>query len=218
MDIYGVENYEVFETESFMTSGSKSPFYFDCVQISKKSKYVFLLFHISSVIRWRGESQNGCFKKTKHGKFSKKRTFLTPLYVSEHFLPPYTHRCAYQEVRNVRFQENLTCFVFLKTRFEIRSFGLLPTILRIQNKIRRFKPEEKIIIIGPAGIMISLYMPVGISGSINNNLLWLKQTNWKQTNTNKINIKTDNLTRFNAEFASLCVKGKVCKIHSTENC
>ena len=27
-----------------------------------------------------GESQNGCFKKTKHAKFSKKRTFLTPWY------------------------------------------------------------------------------------------------------------------------------------------
>ena len=31
----------------------------------------------SSVIRQRGESQNGCFKKTKHTKFSEKRTFLT---------------------------------------------------------------------------------------------------------------------------------------------
>ena len=27
-----------------------------------------------------GESQNGCFKKTKHAKFSEKRTFLTPWY------------------------------------------------------------------------------------------------------------------------------------------
>ena len=32
----------------------------------------------SSVIRQKGESQNGCFKKTKHFKFSEKRTFLTP--------------------------------------------------------------------------------------------------------------------------------------------
>ena len=32
----------------------------------------------SSVIRQKGESQNGCFKKTKDAKFSKKRTFLTP--------------------------------------------------------------------------------------------------------------------------------------------
>ena len=27
-----------------------------------------------------GESQNGCFKKTKHAKFSEKRAFLTPWY------------------------------------------------------------------------------------------------------------------------------------------
>ena len=27
-----------------------------------------------------GESQNGCFKKTKHAKFSGKWTFLTPRY------------------------------------------------------------------------------------------------------------------------------------------
>ena len=33
-----------------------------------------------SVIRQKGESQNGCFKKTKHAKFSEKRTFLTPWY------------------------------------------------------------------------------------------------------------------------------------------
>ena len=31
---------------------------------------------ISSVVRQKGESQNGCFK-TKHAKFSEKRTFLT---------------------------------------------------------------------------------------------------------------------------------------------
>ena len=37
-----------------------------------------LLFLNSSVIRQQSESQNGCFNKTKHVKFSKKRTFLTP--------------------------------------------------------------------------------------------------------------------------------------------
>ena len=41
----------------------------------------------SSAIRQNGESQNGCYKKTKHAKFSEKRVFLTPdtftyLYVS----------------------------------------------------------------------------------------------------------------------------------------
>ena len=30
--------------------------------------------NIASVISQKGESQNGCFKKTKHGKFSEKVT------------------------------------------------------------------------------------------------------------------------------------------------
>ena len=34
------------------------------------------LFDTSSVIRQKGESQNGCFNKTKHVKFYEKRTFL----------------------------------------------------------------------------------------------------------------------------------------------
>ena len=32
----------------------------------------------SSVIRQKGESQNGCFKKAKHAKISEKQAFLTP--------------------------------------------------------------------------------------------------------------------------------------------
>ena len=40
-----------------------------------RGKYV-----LSSVIRQKGESQNGCFKKTKHTKYSKKRTYLNPCY------------------------------------------------------------------------------------------------------------------------------------------
>ena len=35
---------------------------------------------ISSVIKQKGESQNGCLKKTKQAKFSKKRTLFTPWY------------------------------------------------------------------------------------------------------------------------------------------
>ena len=45
---------------------------------------------ISSVTRQKGESQNGCFKKTKDAKFSEKRTFLIPLI--------HTRTCAYQGV------------------------------------------------------------------------------------------------------------------------
>ena len=32
----------------------------------------------SSVIKQKDESQKGCFKKTKHAKFSEKQTFFTP--------------------------------------------------------------------------------------------------------------------------------------------
>ena len=39
----------------------------------------FLWPVISSVIRQKGESQNGCHKKTKQVKFSNKWTFLTPV-------------------------------------------------------------------------------------------------------------------------------------------
>ena len=42
-------------------------------------------FHNNSlVIRQKGESQNGCFRKTRHAKFSEKRTFLTPWYARVH--------------------------------------------------------------------------------------------------------------------------------------
>ena len=64
----------------------------------------------STAIRQKGESQNGCFKKTKHAKFPEKQIF-TPLI--------RTRTCAYNGARNVHFSENLACFVFLK-------FALLP--------------------------------------------------------------------------------------------
>ena len=36
-----------------------------------------LLNVLSSAIRPKGEFQNGCYKETKHAKFSEKRLFLT---------------------------------------------------------------------------------------------------------------------------------------------
>ena len=48
---------------------------------------------------------------------------------NEHFLPLIRTR-TYQGVTNVRFSENLACFVFLKhfcNRLEILLFALLPT-------------------------------------------------------------------------------------------
>ena len=52
------------------------------------------IWHISSIIRPKGESQNGCYRKTKHAEFSEKRTFLTP----------DTHTCVFQKIwRALRF-------------------------------------------------------------------------------------------------------------------
>ena len=69
--------------------------------------------HNTLVIRQKGESQDGCFKKTKHVKFPEKTNISYPWYVNVR--------------KNVRFSENMVCFVFLKHRFAIRPFALLPT-------------------------------------------------------------------------------------------
>ena len=68
------------------------------------------------VIRQNGKSQNRCYKKTKHAKFSKKkRTF---------FISWYAHaRVRFRGVRNVRLSENLAC-CFLVTL--ILRLALLP--------------------------------------------------------------------------------------------
>ena len=71
----------------------------------------------TSIIRQNGKSQNGCFKKTKHVKFSGKRTFLTPWY------------------KHVRFSENLACFVFLKHPFWDSPFCLIIDEKRVKTKI-----------------------------------------------------------------------------------
>ena len=53
----------------------------------------------SSIIRQKGESQNGGNKKTKEIKFSEKMKISYPLI--------RIHTCAYQGVRNVSYSENL---------------------------------------------------------------------------------------------------------------
>ena len=63
--------------------------------MGKKSWYLVqttLVLPYSSVIKPKGESQNGCFKKKKHTKFSKKRTFLTAWYAHVH------EKCSYSEL------------------------------------------------------------------------------------------------------------------------
>ena len=101
----------------------------------------------SLVIRQKGKSQNECFKKTKHARFSEKRTFLTPWYAHV--------GGRIRGVRNVRFSENLACFVFLKHPFwdspfclntdEISSSvfinpfhttGVFPYLLKISEYVR----------------------------------------------------------------------------------
>ena len=91
---------------------------------------------ISSVIRQKGEPQNGCFKKTKHAKFFEKRIFLTPLHTfltyvcvswgkKSSFFEKYGVLSVYQGVRNSRFSKNLACFVFLKHLFWDSPFWLI---------------------------------------------------------------------------------------------
>ena len=78
--------------------------------VSLNSSEALNNFFKSSVIRQKGESHNGCFKKTKNAKFSETRTFLTPWYA-------HVHMCACQGVRNFLFWGTLACFVFLKHKF-----------------------------------------------------------------------------------------------------
>ena len=101
-------SYEKFwdSLESFCTFFSQLHFRTLWKQKTLKFSYNFYGVRIcnsgdkSLAIRQKAESQNGCYKKTKHTKFSEKRTFVTP-------------RSTYQGVINARFSENLACLVFL---------------------------------------------------------------------------------------------------------
>ena len=87
---------------------------------------------ISSVIRQKGEYQNGCFKKTKHAKFSDKRTFLTFWYAHVHI--------------HTMHMENLGCFVFLKHPFwdsPLVLVALLVSCSPAQNLKARSKLTSK---------------------------------------------------------------------------
>ena len=69
--------------------------------------FLLQVFCITSVIKPKGESQNGCFEKTKHVKFSEKRRFLKESSFFGKF--------------------EVLCFLS-NTNFEIRPIALLPTI------------------------------------------------------------------------------------------
>ena len=69
-----------------------------------------------AVIRQKGESQNGCYKKTKHAKLPKKRKVLNPQY------PHLRVRIRGKEIFVSLFFlfvffENLAYFVFLQHPF-----------------------------------------------------------------------------------------------------
>ena len=61
-------------------------------------------FIMTSVIRQKGESQNECFKKTKHAKFSE----------NEHFLSPesHTYMCVSESKKSLFFRKlGVLCFL-----------------------------------------------------------------------------------------------------------
>ena len=69
------------------------------------------------VIRQKDESRSWGNKNTKHAQFKKK---------NKYFLPPDTHMyICVLGVRNIRFSENFTCFVFLLPLFWDSPFCLI---------------------------------------------------------------------------------------------
>ena len=73
----------------------------------------------SSVIKQKGSTSKRVFQENKARQIFRKTNIFYPLI--------RTRACAYQGVKDVRFSENLACFVFLSTCSEIRPFALLPT-------------------------------------------------------------------------------------------
>ena len=57
----------------------------------------------SLAIRQKGESQNGCFRKTNNANFSEKPRFLTPETHSQFALLPY-YRRNLQQLQCLKFQ------------------------------------------------------------------------------------------------------------------
>ena len=87
-----------------------------------------------SVIDRRANLKTGVSRKQGTPNFPK----------NEHFLPAdtCTRTFAYQALRNVRFSENLACFVFLKHLFWVLPFCLITSELIYSDKT--FKLQELI--------------------------------------------------------------------------
>ena len=102
----------------------------------------------SSVIRQKGKSQNGCFKKTKHTKFSEKRTFLTSWYAHVSTILPLRKKCLYSELfwsvffsYSVRMRENTDQNTpeyghFSRSVLENRKFNMKDSL---HDKLHKFK-------------------------------------------------------------------------------
>ena len=71
-----------------------------CISINLNFFTRLKFFFSLLMIRQKGESQNGCFKKTKHAKFSEKK-ILTPWYAYVK-LPPDTHTSSYPWYAHVK--------------------------------------------------------------------------------------------------------------------
>ena len=79
----------------------------------------------SSVIRQKGESQNGGLKKTKYIKYSEKRTYLTTWYAHV--------RVGIMGYEMFIFRKIWCALFSWNTHFEIRPFALLPTNSEASN-------------------------------------------------------------------------------------
>ena len=77
-----------------------------------------------SVIRQKGESQNGCFKKGKHTRISE----------NKHFLPPDSKKCLFPGGKKCLFFGNFGVLCFLET--PVLRFTLLPYYRRFIAVIR----------------------------------------------------------------------------------
>ena len=95
----------------------------------------------TSVIRQKDESQNECFKKTKHVKISQKRTFLTPWYA--HIRCSFV--CLFFRIFNVfcfletPILESLFCLITVENKIlelVINLFSLIKCIWKISPLLR----------------------------------------------------------------------------------
>ena len=90
-----------------------------------------VIFHFSKFLVFRGvKGQNQCVGNKANGQISK-RVFQEnkACHIFRRKIISYslicTFTCTYQVLRNVRFSENLTCFVFLKQLFLDLPFCLI---------------------------------------------------------------------------------------------